>query len=121
MKPPLREGRKPSLQREQHENDFANGSTIDVPRNASERPLTSGMASKQFILTIAGHEPFRPFRYLTGMDDNDLERVAAEVLAKYGARAGQHIVDQIILAVRAHDLREAHRWDKIGVIVERLV
>jgi hypothetical protein len=53
------------------------------------------------------------------LNDNDLEQTAAALIQRHGAKARQHVVDQIIAAIRAHDLATAKRWDEIGKAVDR--
>ena len=52
-------------------------------------------------------------------NDNDLEQTAAALVARYGAKARQHVVDQILAAIRLGDLAAAKRWDKVGQAVDR--
>ncbi|MBW6531502.1 hypothetical protein KZ820_12225 [Sphingomonas sp. RRHST34] len=52
-------------------------------------------------------------------NDNDIEQTAAALGARHGSRARQQVVDQIIAAIRAHDLATAKRWDEIGEAVDR--
>lgn len=52
-------------------------------------------------------------------NDNNIEQTAAALVARHGPRARQQVVDQIIAAIRAHDLAAAKRWDEIGEAVDR--
>ncbi|WP_277980998.1 hypothetical protein [Sphingomonas phyllosphaerae] len=52
-------------------------------------------------------------------NDNDIEQTAAALVARHGSRARQQVVDQIIAAIRAHDIAAAKRWDEIGEAVDR--
>lgn len=66
--------------------------------------------------------PLTLTRHLHGVrfsNDNDIEQTAAALVARHGARARQQVVDQIIAAIRAHDLAAAKRWDEIGQAVDR--
>lgn len=61
----------------------------------------------------------RHLREVRLSNDNDIEQTAAALVARCGARARQQVVDQIIAAIRAHDLVAAKRWDEIGEAVDR--
>lgn len=48
------------------------------------------------------------------------DREKAEALvAAHGERARQAVVDQIVIAIRAHDLNRAKRWDAVGQLVDQ--
>jgi hypothetical protein len=52
-------------------------------------------------------------------NDNDLEQTAAALISRHGAGVRQHIVDQILAAIRMSDLEAAKRWDEVGKAVGR--
>lgn len=52
-------------------------------------------------------------------NDNDLEQTAAALVQRYGVKARQHVVDQILAAIRMSDLGAAKRWDEVGQVVDR--
>jgi len=52
-------------------------------------------------------------------NDNDHEQAAAALISQYGVKARQHVVDQILAAIRMSDLEAAKRWDEIGQAVDR--
>jgi hypothetical protein len=66
------------------------------------------------LLTLSAHP-----RCVHFSNDNDIERAADALIARHGIRARQQVVDQIIVAIRAHDLAAAKRWDEIGEAVDR--
>lgn len=43
---------------------------------------------------------------------------ADSLIEQYGARARQRVVDEIVLAVRDHDIETAKLWDEIGQLVD---
>jgi hypothetical protein len=44
---------------------------------------------------------------------------AAEALVSaLGIRARQAVVDEIVIAIRAHDLTRAKQWDQVGRLVD---
>jgi hypothetical protein len=59
------------------------------------------------------------FLHVSFSNDNDIEQTAAALVARHGLRARQQVVDQIIAAIRAHDIAAAKRWDEIGEAVDR--
>lgn len=52
-------------------------------------------------------------------NDNETDRTAAALIKRHGERVRQRIVDQMIVAIRAHDLALAKRWDEVGQAVDR--
>ena len=51
-----------------------------------------------------------------------LPYVADDLIERYGAKARQRVVDEIVAAVRNHDIDAAKWWDEIGRAVdERLI
>lgn len=55
-------------------------------------------------------------------DRASLLRIADALIEDHGAKARQRIVDEIVIAVRNHDIDTAKHWDAIGQVVdERLM
>ncbi len=44
---------------------------------------------------------------------------AAALVAAHGQGARQKVVDQIVIAIRAHDLPAAKRWEEVGRVVDQ--
>ena len=40
-------------------------------------------------------------------------------MAAHGQGARQKVVDQIVIAIRAHDLPAAKRWEEVGRVVDQ--
>lgn len=43
---------------------------------------------------------------------------AALLIAEHGRRSRQLVVDEIVIAIKAHDLDRAKEWDRIGWAVD---
>lgn len=43
---------------------------------------------------------------------------ADDLIERYGAKARQKVVDEIVAAVRNHDIDAAKHWDEIGQAVD---
>jgi GTP:adenosylcobinamide-phosphate guanylyltransferase len=43
---------------------------------------------------------------------------ADDLIDRYGAKARQKVVDEIVIAVRNHDIDTAKLWDEIGQLVD---
>ncbi len=51
------------------------------------------------------------------LDTSD-EIEADSLIRRLGRHASQKIVDEMVAAIRRHDLEEAKRWDHLGQLVD---
>jgi hypothetical protein len=58
------------------------------------------------VARLASHGHLRVMLF---SNDNDLERTAAALITRYFAKSRQHVVDQILAAIRMSDLEAAKR------------
>lgn len=68
---------------------------------------------------VARRQRSSQIREVRFSNDNDLEQTAAALIQRYGAKARQHVVDQILAAIRMSDLEAAKRWEEVGQAVDR--
>ena len=64
----------------------------------------------------------RPYFRLCGamqLDIYAVESLACELVSIHGRRARQQVVDQMVEAIRNHDLTAAHFWDAVGGAVDK--
>jgi hypothetical protein len=51
---------------------------------------------------------------------DEIHMVAAALFQSHGPKARQIVVDRMIEAIRAFDMRTAHYWDDVGKAVDDL-
>lgn len=52
------------------------------------------------------------------MSSPSLSQIADDLIARHGPKARQRVIDEIVVAVRNHDIDSAKRWDEVGRIVD---
>lgn len=50
--------------------------------------------------------------------DSNKFHTADHLIERYGAKARQKVVDEIVVAVHNHDIETAKMWDQIGHLVD---
>lgn len=64
------------------------------------------------------YHPFLSF-FLMFSDNSDSTASADRLIHLHGDRVRQAVVDEMVRAIRAHDITAAKRWDQIGQEVDR--
>ncbi|RYF21152.1 MAG: hypothetical protein EOO77_06610 [Oxalobacteraceae bacterium] len=57
--------------------------------------------------------------YLMSFHDSDFAVSADRLIRQHGNGARQTVIDEIVRAIRAHDMDAAKRWDQIGQEIDR--
>jgi hypothetical protein len=52
------------------------------------------------------------------LDEINLDQLAAELIRLHGQNARQKVVDEIMRAVRSHEVAGAKRWDELGEFID---
>lgn len=52
------------------------------------------------------------------LDEISLDQLADELIRLHGTNARQKVVDEIMRAIRSHDVATAKRWDELGEFID---